>query len=667
MFAKLLPALLGLMITCLSLSCKGDGSLRNDPNTSRGATPTSSDVGEVILALSASTEEVGELRGAVHMDVSGGASQKLSARIPGSSVQALCIIRSDKKNSLGQWEDAVTITPITFNVSGGGCKLRFEGTIALKDFQKFVRGDNSRKWYLRAIISDPSRWEQMHGDYTGRILYDVNRDGGVPFIGSQNATGAPMHKVMSELDVPFGTDWHQLEVRETSTSSTNGFIAPVSDIKFRPLGTLLRFAPQSTLPSTGAHGLNRLKLTSSSFSPAGYFSLADTSPTDADIRFTHSSPNIWSETFRTHRSAETSYGIPTSDNWFLPLWVMPRSVQRLGIEGLKIEAFIMTPTGEQSFPTTYNSLYIDYNMHGHYRALRNILDKGYRKDVDRGQKRKIQSGYTYPVRFKVIRPKLPIEFASQTILGRFRNSQRGEWAELTVWGGAPSGQGLFRVGELHNPTYIPAGTHTPTVKEWKGVFGAQEHNVHNYSEVMNNVVEDVAFNGMDVIDFSDHRSAQVNGKYVRYSLRYKNFQNGKYRSAWRIEVFKNLSTQIQVKVQCVYLGPFWSADINTIANEAWWTTGDGGNRLHTAYGHRVNEVYFSTRGFYDGDTSVDAITAPRRYPNVMVYWLNNGNPYPSTMTNYHLRLDNGVMGYYQEVNQTQRLFPVHPFWDAEPE
>lgn len=676
MFSKLLPWLLGLMLMYTGTSCRKDlPRAKEHVDVAESPRLTSDDVGEVTLSLSGTTEEADdELRGAVHMDVSGGAAQKLTARIPTATVQALCVIRSDKKNALGQWEDAVTITPITFNVSGAGRKLRYEGAIQLKDYQKFVRGDGNRKWYFRAIICEPSRWQQVAGEYTGRIDYDVNRDGGQAWLGSQNSlSSATMHKVLSELDVPFATDWHELEVRTTSTAPTNGFIGLTSVLTFRPVGVLLRFAPQTSLPSNtggGGHGIKYLKLTSQSFSPVGHFSLAETLPTDAAIRFTHATPTVWSETFRTHRSVEGGYGVPTNEGWFLPLWVMPRAEQKMGIEGLTIEAFLPTATGDQSFATTYNSRYVDYNLRGNYSASWGVPNLGYRDSQIRGQKRAIQSGYTYPVRFKIVRPKMPIEFVSRTLLGRYRDSGVEKSNHSSFLNDARF-QGLYRATELHNPYWIPAGTHTPTVKEWKGVFGALEHNVYNYSESMDHQLEDVAFNGMNVLDYADYRSARVNGKYVRYGLRYKTSHHGKYRSAWRIEVSNNEGVShlpfVLVKVQCVYLGPFWDVNIGTIADESWWR-GEGAH-----LGMRfpwISEIYLATNGYYDqGDvSSLDAITAPRSHPLVMVYWLDNGNPYSIPGTGYHLRMqDSGVMGYYPEVLPGYRLFPVRPFWNAETE
>lgn len=678
-------------------ACGGEDAERaaSGRQVTPGAPHASSSQGEIKLSLSADADDT-ELKGAINYTI--GIAQKFQKQLSaGQTIKALCILRSDKKDALGNYEDTPTIFPVDFTVEPlySNFVLKAEATVTINDYAKFIANDPSRKWYIRAIISDPTTWEQVAGQYTGKINMTVPRDpadGNIAYIEALSETYRPN---ATRLNIPYASAWTEVEVR--TDGPTDRFGGALSRMRFYPQGTVLRLMPGTTLPddnfspssTISTHSIRAIKLTSQSFSPEGYFDLSATTPADTDIAFTHSTASTWSETYRLFSPGGAPYGVPAHPTWFLPLWVMPRpeSQQVIGEAGLKIETQIHAIGNTLIWmPNTYNSRYLRQDLSGTdaYHASRTpYANQGLKKKlVKNAVTGRIPS--TYFVRFRLTRPRMPLDLLSSGILMHKRivdgGVQKGVLGNTESSLGLTGFQGLFRDTELTNPQFIPAGMHVPTYREMYAVFGSQAFNILNYNEVYNNVNEDVYLDGAvrTGTGESDWRSANISivptsSHYVRYGIRFKNMEGGKYRSAYRVSVTKShlysggISEDfIFFQVESVYLGPYVNLNINQLTNETQWNALR--DKVQRHYSHNVSVHYVNTSrylfGFYDGVDSptADATTVQRKYNGQAgVFWISN--PGGGVWMNYHMRTDNGAMGLYQENNRTSRLFPVLLFHD----
>lgn len=451
------------------------------------------------------------------------------------TLSGLLIIKSDHPADEAIYEE------VSFTASGND--LKWDGTIS--NISSTTNGlfspSSGRRWYVRGMLG-------------GSIVKASGRPTGVVQMAVQtpphlNPTAHASHGTTEQIDVPFVSDWVELELRTIDGDPANFHGGALDKLVFKPKGAILRIQPGNTLP--GGVVLNSLRLRSEAFSADGTFDFQTNAAGDNSLPFTHPSSPAYDHSWTTI----SGWSIPTtgtranpsySANWYWILWVMPRpGTQPQGARGLSAWIAINNPSGGS--PITFESAYS-------------------------GTTKQIKHGATYRLLLPIKRPKMALEYMGWASVG----NTPGSWApDFNV---VSSGVYTFSTAQAA----LPAGTHIPSDNEWYSVFGSKYRDV-GYPTSFNVTEHNVPceWGGMTA-NFSEQWRKSAN-TYHWYALRYIG-QDSRYIAAYRYGVggvpgpnptmiFPWNVTQSYVHIRARYLGPNypWHAGlIDQIANETFW-------------------------------------------------------------------------------------------------
>lgn len=191
-----------------------------------------------------------------------------------------------------------------------------------------------------------------------------------------------------------------------------------------------------------------------------------------------------------------------------------------------------------------------------------------------------------------VRPKMPIEYVAEynigATAGTFATSQANDASGYYTW------------AEANTTGTVPDGYHVPTNTElWAIAPDASANTKFNENVSTSDYSEKILVHGSTNTYTADYSGDSTDS--VIYGLRFKSSDN-KFLSAYRYEYISDgNNTRMEIIVR--YLGPSFTGDISTIANESYWSSNNSEDvkRVFPAagyYNESNNLVYKNNRGYF---------------------------------------------------------------------